>query len=95
MGKIGIVGVSLQAMAYSPLDYLPGFLWWANHLFCGLCVEGDSQMSLLDQLLEPWEEYIVRRKIERTSAITITRWPDGTIWLDEIATLKSEVRHDR
>ena len=52
-------------------------------------------MSLLDQLLEPWEEYIVRRKIERTSAITITRWPDGTIWIDEIATLKSEVRHDR
>jgi len=51
-------------------------------------------MSLLDQLLEPWEEYIVRRKLERTLAITITRWPDGTIWIDEVVTWKAEVRYE-
>ena len=51
-------------------------------------------MSLLDQLLEPWEEYIARRKLERTPAITITRLPDGTIWIDEVVTKKPEVRYD-
>ena len=51
-------------------------------------------MSLLDQLLEPWEEYIVRRKIERTLAVTITRLPDGMIWINEVVTKKPGVRHD-
>ena len=56
-------------------------------------------MSLLDQLLEPWEEYLARRKLERMDAVVIdlsklkaTGWY-GAVTNGEV--IPFEVRHDR
>jgi len=41
-------------------------------------------MNAIEILKETWQEYIARRKLERTPAIIITRFPDGTLWIDEL-----------
>ena len=37
-------------------------------------------MNAIEIFKETWQEYIARRKLERTPTVTITRFPDGTLW---------------
>ena len=48
-------------------------------------------MNAIEILKETWQEYMARRKLERTPAVTITCFPDGTLWIDELVVRREAI----